>query len=462
MITLYNSLTKTKQEFKPIAEPAVGLYTCGPTVYDYAHIGNLRTFLFEDFLRRILAYNGYQVKHVMNITDVGHMTSDADEGEDKLEKGAKREGKTVWEIAEYYTGWFLRDLNELNVLMPTAMPKATDHIQQQIALIEQLVDKGFTYDTPEAVYFDVSKLPDYGKLTGQALDQKQTARAEVVQDSHKRQPADFALWFKLAGKFAGHAMHWPSPWGQGFPGWHVECSAMSAEFLGQPFDIHTGGIDHLPVHHTNEIAQSEAAYGRPLANYWMHGEFLLIDEGRMGKSEGNFIRLSDLTAKGYSPLAYRYLAFSAHYRSKLNFTWDSLTGAQNALFNLYSQISGYPDGGKILDEPAAEFIGALNDDLNSPKALAAVWDLVRGAADPADKLATLFEFDKILGLNLKQIWAQAQEVPSAVRELASQRQAARLAKNFTLADDLRKSIETQGYTITDTADGFQLTPLAQR
>lgn len=298
MIKLFNTLSRKKDDLKPIHSDWVGLYTCGPTVYNFAHIGNLRTYIFEDILERMLRYNGYTVKRVMNITDVGHLTGDSDAGNDKLDTAAREQKKSVEELAKFYTDAFLDDLKKLNILVPDILAPATHFIPDQIALIEKLFEKGFAYDTPTAVYFDVSKFKDYGKLSGQSLAEKMTgARGEVVVDAEKHNPADFALWFKLVGKFEHHLLHWPSPWGEGFPGWHIECSAISRHFLSQPFDIHTGGVDHIGTHHENEIAQSEAAFGVPLANIWVHGEHLLVNDGKMAKSEGNFLTLAELKKK---------------------------------------------------------------------------------------------------------------------------------------------------------------------
>lgn len=457
MIKLYNTLSRTKEEFTAIDSNQVGLYTCGPTVYDYAHIGNLRTYLFGDTLKRVLMYNGYTVKHVMNITDVGHLTSDQDAGQDKLEKGALREKKSVWDVAQFYTEAFLSDIKKLNLRPADVMPKATEHIHEQIEIILELEKKGFTYNTDEAVYFDVSKFPDYTKLSKQKLEDKLTAaRTDVVEDKSKKNPADFVLWFKRVGKFADHVMHWESPWGPGFPGWHIECSAMSVEYLGQPFDIHTGGIDHIAVHHSNEIAQSEAAYGVPLAHYWLHAEFLLINEGRMGKSEGNFLTLQTIIDKGLSPLAFRYLTLSTHYRSKLNFTWDSLLGAQNALNNLYEDVSKMDTPGQTLPEYDTVFLEGINDDLNTAKALAVMWDMIKSPAPSGDKLATLLKFDQILGLDIQQSWENSKLIPDDVKKLAVDRDLARANKDFAKSDELRKQIEAAGYLTEDTQQGTRL------
>src|SRR3989344_9190916 len=334
MLKLFNSLSRKIEEFQPIKPNQVGFYICGPTVYNDAHIGNLRTMLMADILRRALEYNGFQVNEVMNITDVGHLTSDNDTGEDKMEKNAKNEAD-VLAIAKKYTDNFLNDLGALNIELPSKMPKASEHVPEQIEMIKTLIAKGFAYESDEAVYFDVAKFPQYNKLVGQNLDDmKLGARQEVVKDPKKKNPVDFVLWFKAVGRYQNHILKWPSPWREGFPGWHIECSAMSRKYLGDNFDIHAAGIDLKFPHNTNETAQSESANGKPFANYWIHGEHLLINEGRMGKSEGNFITMQTLVEKKFNPLAFRYLVLTTHYRSKLNFTWESLAAAQNALNNL--------------------------------------------------------------------------------------------------------------------------------
>ncbi|OGE74156.1 MAG: cysteine--tRNA ligase [Candidatus Doudnabacteria bacterium RIFCSPHIGHO2_02_FULL_42_25] len=457
MLKLFNSLTRKIEEFKPITDKAVGLYTCGPTVYNYAHVGNLRTYLFEDFLRRALEYNGYTVKHVMNITDVGHLTGDQDFGEDKMEK----EGGSVEEIlnlAKKYTDAFLADLKTLNILQAETLAPATEYIPQQIKLIEKLFQKEIAYETELAIYFDVSKFENYGQLTGQKMEDKKVgARSDVVVDKNKKHPADFALWFKLAGKYKNHLLRWDSPWGQGFPGWHIECSAISEHFLGQPFDIHTGGIDHLFPHHTNEIAQSEGANDKPLANYWLHGEHLLIREGRMGKSEGNILTLSALVDKGFNPLAYRYLVLTSHYRSKLNFTEESLTGAQHALNNLYQEISNYDEPKVGCAQFEEDFLNAVNNDLDTPKALAIMWDLIKTDEFPTSaKAQTLFKFDEILGLKMKAVWEAAKVIPDVVHKLIDEREVARKSKDFVRSDELRRAIESNGYIVEDTLDGFRV------
>ncbi|MFH1246298.1 MAG: cysteine--tRNA ligase, partial [Candidatus Liptonbacteria bacterium] len=392
--SIYNTLSRHKEIIKPIKPKKIGLYTCGPTVYNYAHIGNLRTYLFEDFLERALTEAGYKVKRAMNVTDVGHLTSDADEGEDKLEKGAAREHKTPQEIAKFYTEAFIEDADKLNIKLPKSLRPASQFIPEQIAIIKKLFKSKYAYETSRAVYFDISRFKQYGKLSGQSLKEKITAaRKEVVEDSEKKNPADFALWFKAVGKFEHHLQRWPSPWGVGFPGWHIECSAISRKFLSQPFDIHTGGVDHIGTHHTNEIAQSEAAFGKPLSHIWMHGEHLQVDGGRMGKSLGNFYTVKDIIERGIDPIAYRYLVLSAHYRSKLNFTWDSLRASAQALKryqDMYMVLRAHAVKAKKLNATGNKFKikfgGALSDDLNMPKALAVAHEVLKSKLPDGEKI----------------------------------------------------------------------------
>lgn len=475
MLQIYNTLSRKKELFKPLRDKEVLMYSCGPTVYDYPHIGNLRTYITVDVIKRYLKYKGYKVKHVMNITDVGHLTSDADEGEDKVEAGAKREGKTVWEIAEYYTKIFKQNLKELNIQEPDIWAKATDHIQDQIELIEKLMAKGYAYETSQALYFDISKFPDYTKLSRQPLDQKiEGVREEVVTDSEKRRPQDFALWFKLAGKFKNHTMHWPSPWGEGFPGWHIECSAMSMKYLGETFDIHIGGVDHIPVHHTNEIAQSEAATGKPFVRYWIHGEFLLVDAKKMAKSEGTFITLADIQDKGFNPLAFRLLCLQAHYRSKLNFTWGSLKAARESLAHVENSVKNLlTKGGKNVEKEERcetflqKFIAAMDDDFNTPQALSVFFDLLSQASeqkvDRKGAYSVLLEMDKVLGLGLSRIQPVPiltyegarirneveQIIPLGVLDLVAEREKERKKGNWGKADELRNKLDTLGYIIED-------------
>jgi len=456
---LYNTLTRKKEIFKPINPPFVGIYTCGPTVYNYAHIGNLRTYIFEDILKRVLLYNGYKVKHVMNITDVGHLTSDADEGEDKIELEAKRERKNAWQIAEFYTTAFKSDIKKLNILEPDIWCKATEHIDDFIALIKVLEEKGYTYRTSDGIYFDTSKLPDYGKLAGQDIEEILPG-ARIEYNPEKKNPSDFALW-KFSPKNVKRQMEWDSPWGVGFPGWHIECSAMSTKYLGQPFDIHCGGVDHIKIHHTNEIAQSEAAYGKPMANYWLHGEFLVLGEKRMGKSEGNFITLSVLEEKGYNPLAYRYFCFTAHYRSPLKFTWSAIDSAQRALNRLYENIKKYPrEDVEFHKEYEEKFHLAINDDLDMPKAISIVWELIKDdTITPEVKRATLIQFDKVLGLSFDNPPEIKIDVPEEIWNLLEEREIARKEKNWERADKIREEIKNRGYIIEDTPQGPRIKKL---
>lgn len=458
---LYNTLTRQKQEFKPLHDKKVGLYTCGPTVYNYAHIGNLRTYIFEDILRRVLEFNGYKVKHLMNITDVGHLTSDADTGEDKLEKGAKREGKSVWEIAEFYTQAFKENLQDLNIQEPTIWCKATDYIKEQIKFVKELEKKGLTYKASDGVYFDTSKYPDYPKLARLNLEgQKEGARVEANKE--KRNPTDFALWkfsypngrsFDSAQDDAAkrRQMEWKSPWGVGFPGWHLECSAISLKFLGKQFDIHTGGIDHIPVHHTNERAQNWGLLNKEVVKWWLHGEFLIINEGKMAKSEGNFITLQTLKEKNINPLAYRYFCLQAHYRSKLNFSWEALEGAQSGYNNLVGEISKLAKPHGVCLELEEKFQNAINDDLNLPMALAVLQETLKSACPSSAKRATIIKFDKVLGLNLNQ-YKKEKVVSREVGKLIKERQVARQNKDFKKADEIRQKLEKQGIKIKDLPD----------
>ena len=490
-IKLYNTLTRKKEIFQPLSDKIVGIYCCGPTVYNYAHIGNLRTYIFEDILRRVLEYNGYQVNHIRNYTDVGHLTSDEDFGEDKIEKSAKQEGRTAWEIADFYIKQFEEDAAALNLLKPDREPRATEHIKEQIELIKILEKRGFTYIIEDGVYFDTSKLKDYGRLA--RLDVKNLkAGARVKMTTGKKNPTDFALWKFSPAKGPKRQMEWDSPWAppsarfdpddpsqkgkvKGFPGWHLECSAMSKKYLGEQFDIHCGAIDLIPVHHTNEIAQSQAAFGKIPARFWLHGEFVLIDGEKMSKSKNNFYTLSTLTEKGFNPLAFRYLVLTAHYRSKLNFTWESLSAAQNALNNLYkvfSELDASPSpkrkndssflgetAGDLKNIPSyrAAFLSAINDDLNIPEALSVVWQIIKDDnISDTEKKSFLLDFDKILGLGLNKIKKSVVEIPAKIKELAEARAKARQEKNWQKADELRKEIEKAGYKIEDTKEGTKI------
>jgi cysteinyl-tRNA synthetase len=467
---IFNSLSRQIEEFVPLKPPKVGMYTCGMTVYDYAHIGHGRKYVTDDILKRILTDGGYEVTHVQNVTDVGHLVSDADEGEDKLEKGARKVGKTVWEVAEFYTKDFYQSMDLLNILRPTIVCKATEHIPEQIALVEKLIKKGFAYETPEAVYYNVSRFPRYDGLFGQNLKDKQVAvREEVQTGEHKKNPADFALWFKAVGRFANHIMQWDSPWGKGFPGWHIECSAMSMKYLGESFDIHTGGEDHLSIHHPNEIAQAEAATGKPLAKYWVHSAFLKVDGQKMSKSLGNVYRVQEVMEKGFSPLALRYLFLTAHYRSTLNFTWSSLAAAQSAYDKLTKFIQATrlnsqatrtqlsKEKEKKLEGYRDRFEKSINDDLGTPQALAVLWEMVKSNIPDYDKLDQLLEWDQILGLRLGE--AVVADVPADVRELAAKREELRKLGKFVEADGVRTKIEAMGWSVDDSKFGPKLKKL---
>lgn len=468
---LFNTMTRRKEVFEPIHKGEVGLYTCGPTVYWYAHIGNLRTYIFEDILKRVLLSNGYKVKHVMNITDVGHLTSDQDAGEDKLERGAKREGKTVWEIAKFYEEAFKKDIKRLNIIEPDIWCRATEHVQDQIDLIRRLEEKGFTYDTGEVVYFDTSKLPDYGKLAGVKLEELK-AGARIEPDPKKRNPLDFALWFKTVGKHATHVMKWPSPWGEGFPGWHIECSAMSMKYLGETFDIHCGGVDHIAIHHTNEIAQSEGATGKQFVRYWMHGEFLRMAEAKMAKSEGNVILVQTLIDNGFDPLDYRYLCLTAHYRDPLNFTDAALESARKARYGLLDFMrrlrqvkkeTGNPDIDEIIETARKRFEHMINDDLNMPQALAVVHDFTRqintlmaedsiGRRDADKVLMAMKDFDKVLGV-LEEKEKPLPIPKEELERLIAEREEARKAKDFKHSDEIRRQLREKGILLEDTDKG---------
>jgi len=459
-IVFFNTLGRKYEEFNPISPPNVGLYICGPTVYNYAHIGNLRTYIFEDVLRRVLEYNGYKVKHVMNITDVGHLESDADTGEDKMEIGAKREGKSIWEIAEFYTKAFFDDEKKLNIKQPHILCKATEHIKEQIGLIKGLEDKGYTYKTSDGIYFDTSKFRDYGRLARLKKEGlKAGARIEVGQ---KKNPTDFALW-KFSSLNKKRQMEWDSPWGKGFPGWHIECSAMSMKYLGEHFDIHCGGIDHIPIHHTNEIAQSEAVTGKKFVNYWLHGEFLVLKGGRMGKSEGNIMTLSDLEKQGFDILSYRYLCLTAHYRKPLVFSKENLQSAQNGyerLKNLVSILKENPfskDSSKI-NSYREDFINKINYDMNAPEAIAILWNLLNEKdIGNKEKYELIQDFDRVLGLNLTYLSNRfLDKIPKEIKELLNQRELYRKEKNWKKADEIRKIIQEKGYEISDTSEGQKI------
>lgn len=458
MLKLFNTLSRKIEEFVPLEKGKVGMYTCGPTVYDYTHIGHLRKYINDDILKKTLQANGYAVHHVMNITDVGHLTSDSDTGEDKMEKGASETGRTVWEVAKFYEDYFFKSVNTVNIERADIVCRATEHIGKQIKLIEQLEKNGLVYVTSHAVYFDVTKFPKYGELSGQKLEDKEVgARSDVFVDKSKKHPADFALWFFTVGHFKDHTMRWSSPWGEGFPGWHIECSAMSMEYLGESFDIHTGGIDHIPVHHENEIAQSEGATGKQFVKYWVHHDFVNIDREKMSKSKKNFLRVEEVEGKGYDLMALRYLYLTAHYRSEMAFSFDSLDGAQAALNKLKEEVRSWEiEQGRKPGEFYNNFLRALNEDLNMPKALAVVWEMVKSDVPSSQKSADLLAMDKVLGLELDKYIGQRIEVPTEVQKLLEAREKAREEKDFKRSDELRNEIKKLGFELLDSSEGVKV------
>ena len=458
---LYNTMSRKVEDFKPIEDHKVGMYCCGPTVYNFAHIGNLRTYVFEDLLRRTLEKNGYKVRHVMNITDVGHLTGDGDDGEDKLEKRSRETGKSVWDIAAFYTEAFMKDTASLNIKRPVVICKATDHIKEMIGIVKALEDGGHTYISGGNVYFSIDTIDDYGKLAKLNLDELK-AGARISVDDNKRNPKDFVLWF-TNGKFKDQVMVWPSPWGVGYPGWHLECSAMSMKYLGKHFDIHCGGIDAIPVHHTNEIAQSEAATGeKPWVNYWCHGEFLINDKGKMSKSAGEFLTLSVLVDHGYDPLDYRYFCLTGHYRSQLKFSYEALDHARSARQGLNDKVALLKRGvqpassfsGKAEDYRLA-FFDAMSNDLHAPQALAVLWSMLKDDEVPDDqKLALLLDMDSILGLSLDKVEAKKDEsIPQEVLDLVAERAEAKKNKDFKRSDEIRDSLAAMGWSVKDTPQG---------
>ena len=462
---LYNTLTRNLETFKPLNFPKVSFYTCGPTVYDYTHIGHMRTYTNNDILKRTLTYLGYKVNHVMNVTDVGHLTGDDDSGIDKLEKGATKSDKTVWEVVKFFTDNFFKTMNALNISRPDVTCKATDHIEEMIQLINRLKRNGYVYETKEAVYFDVMKFKNYGKLSRQKIEEKlQAVRKEINIDTEKKHPVDFALWFKRIGRFADHTMHWPSPWGEGFPGWHIECSAMSMKYLGDSIDIHTGGIDHIPVHHENEIAQSEGATGKQFVKYWFHNNFLTVDGQKMSKSLGNFYTLSDIEKNKINPLSLRLLFLQSHYRQSLNFTWQSARASQEA-FNRLKEIATNLKGPnsqrkklvKLSDKSIAyqqQFKNAIENDLQTAQAVAVMWDMIKSDIDNEEKYFLLMDFDKIFGLNLDNI--NEEKIDANIIILAERRLEARKKRNFDQSDKLRIKIEKAGFKIEDKGNSYTI------
>lgn len=462
-VHLFNTLTQEKEKFIPLQNPKVGLYTCGPTVYNYAHIGNLRTYFFEDILKRTLNYAGYEVYHVINITDVGHLVSDADEGEDKMEKGARREGRSAWEIAEYYTQAFKQDLQKLNILPPNIWCKATDHIPEMIQMVQVLQEKGFTYQTEDGIYFDSSRFPEYGKMARLDIEHLDAGKRVALKD--KKSSTDFALW-KFSPEGQQRQMEWDSPWGKGFPGWHIECSAMAIKYLGEQFDIHCGGKDHIPVHHTNEIAQSECYCGKsPFVRYWLHGEFLTEDKEKMAKRD-KFLTLSTLEEheKKFHPIEYRYLLLQAHYRTELNFHFEALESAKagmKGIKNRLSELSAHPEEKKKETAPVKnyrqKFQDALFDDLNTPEAMAIFHEVLKDThLKDAQKKVLLFEFDQVLGLNLEKEFEFQKNIDPKVLELIQKRDEARKQKDWKKSDSVREEIQALGYEVKDSPEGTRV------
>ncbi len=457
-IYFYNTLTKKKEIFKPIHQKEVRIYSCGPTVYKDATIGNMRTNLFQDVLRRVLRYNGYALKHAMNITDVGHLVSDGDEGEDKMLKSAREEKKTPMEIAKHYTKLFFQDLEALNIETPEIVCKATDHIQEMLEYVKKLLENGYAYETSTAIYFDIAKLNQYPILSNVNIEE-QKAGARVDVDPEKRSPYDFALWIKAP---KNHLMKWDSPWGESYPGWHIECSSMGQKYLGEQFDIHTGGIDLIPTHHENEIAQSKGNCGKIPANYWMHGEYLLIDGGKMSKSLGNVYLIKDLVEKGYDPLVYRLFSYSCHYKNKLNFTWDGMEATAKSLERLKNGYQLHLEGKEevendLVEELEEKFHQAINDDLNMPLAMGVVWEVVKQEKKSSKWAELLAKFDTVLGLKIQEpIQKKQEEIPQEILELVERRKEARLNKDWAKSDELRDLIQNKGYEIKDTKEGVEV------
>lgn len=466
---LYNTLSRTKEEIVPLDGKTISFYACGPTVYDFTHIGHIRSYIYNDVLRRVFPYFGTRIKHVMNITDVGHLSDDADSGEDKMEKGARKYGKTVWELAQFYTDFFFNTMKLVNVLPPHIVSKATDHIPEMIDLVKTLILKGHAYETKEAVYFDVATFKEYGKLSGQLIEEKlKGVRDEVYADPEKKHPADFALWFKRVGKFKDHTMHWESPWGDGFPGWHIECSAMSMKYLGKTIDLHTGGLDHIPVHHENEIAQSEAANEVPFVKHWTHFYFLQVDGQKMSKSLGNFYTIEDIQKRGINPLALRLLFLQSHYRQPINFTWQAAEGANEAYNRLKSEIKDLKSkvkGESTAKNPIAlsddglevkkKFDTALFNDIQTPQAVAVLFMMLKSPMDAAEKLNLINSFDQVLALDLL-VDGEVSSIPDEIKKWADERVTAKKAKEYEKADALRKKIEEKGYKIEDSKGEYTL------
>ena len=465
MLKLYNTLSRTKEEFIPIDKEnnMVKMYSCGPTVYNFAHIGNMRTYIFMDILRKVIKYNGYKLLHVMNITDVGHLTSDADEGEDKMLKAARIQKKTVYEIAQMYTGVFMNDIHKLNIEDPEYILKATDYIKQMEDYVIKIMENGYAYETSKGIYFDTTKLETYGELSRVDLE-NQLSGARIEVDTEKKSPLDFALWIKAP---EDHIMKWDSKWGLCYPGWHIECSAMSKEYLGEVFDIHTGGVDHIPIHHENEIAQARGATSKNPAKFWMHGEFLLIDNGKMSKSLGNVYTIEDLEEKGISPLDFRYFTYTSSYRNKLNFTWDSVSSSKIALGRLkelcktHKNIENKIDS-DILKNYETRFLEAINDDLNMTVAISIVWEIAKEKNKSNDYYELILKFDKVLSLDLDKIELNKNEqlnqekLPQEILNIVNDRKIARENKDFAMSDKLRYDLLSKGYNVIDSKEGQKI------
>ena len=454
---IYNTLSRKIEEFKPINKEEVRMYSCGPTVYNYAHIGNLRAYLFMDTLRRVLKYNGYKLKHVMNITDVGHLVSDADEGEDKMMKAARREQKDPFEIAQFYMDAFLLDIDKLNIDRPEIIARATEHIDVMEEYVKKIIENGYTYETEDTIYFDTSKLDKYGVLSNRNIDE-QKAGARVEFDREKKNISDFAVWIKAP---ENHIMKWDSFFGKCYPGWHLECSAMGYKYLGEQFDIHTGGIDHIPIHHENEIAQSKGFSGKIPANYWMHVDFLTIDGGKMSKSLNNLYTLKDLSDKGYEPLVYRMFNFSSNYRNKINFTWDTMDSAKISLSRLREGYLKHLEGKEDISDEFIKsceerFLNAINDDLNMPVAMSVVWEVVKYPKKSTKLKDLLLKFDEVLGFNLDSYQKEKESIPKEIMELVSLRDIARKNKDWSESDRIRDLLIQKGYTVKDTKEGTAL------
>ena len=453
-IYFYNTLSKEKQEFQPLKGKEVRMYTCGPTVYYFAHIGNLRAYLFMDTLRRVLKYNGYTLKHVMNITDVGHLVSDAVEGEDQMLKAARRENKNPYEIANFYMNAFLKDIDKLNIDKPEIIARATEHIDVMEQYVKKIIENGYTYQTEDTIYFDTSKLKNYGILSGKKVEE-QKAGARVDFDNNKKNISDFALWIKAP---ENHIMKWDTFFGKCYPGWHLECSAMGYKYLGEEFDIHTGGIDHIPIHHENEIAQAQGFCGKIPARFWMHVNFLTVNGGKMSKSLNNLYTLEDLKEKGYEPLTYRMFNFTSNYRNKINFTWEAMDAAKTALNRLREGYLKHAEGTATIDEKELEelenrFHEAINDDLNMPVAMSVVWDIIKNPNKSKDFQKLLLKFDEVLGLDLKNYQKVENDIPEEDKKLVEERNEARKNKNWVESDRIRDILMSKGYTVKDGKEG---------